>query len=987
MKSTMPELKCLRILVVIADPVWDETTKREPIRLDTGKEWATIIQDIRKTPFPVRIDRLPIATDAKLNDALADAISKGAPYSVVHISGHGMKGILALDDGHGCVHPVDARTLGETFHNRGVQLVVLSTCHSANAAVGDFSVADALVEAGVPAVIGMTQTIDDRVATKLTAVLYHRLASGFTIGKALEDAKKAIRHDPEFQIKEGGRKPADDADVPVIAGKGNLILELVSVETGIYDNFPLNNLPRNAYFFGRAEELVRISHELTDSYTKILAITGIGGIGKSSLAYEAALRNSHRFECVVYTEATQDKTLTINTISDEVRKILRLNADSDILEVLNHVFCLLILDNLHWLSEKDWNPIADFIQKLDPNYSKVIVTYRAPWKNPVFINGYKELPLDDLDQPNSVNLLLTGKFGPTMSFFNIENGEIERLNQLAKVCRHHPYLLLLAAARSNLQPFKQLYDELEELKGEFQEESDRILASQVALLDDISKKLFPQLSIFPASFDRDAIATIYINGFDVDKALLKLATLRLLIFSPDKNRYHLHDLTRAYAKKLLRSDQFTILIKKHAEYFLEQAHGACQILATKKAEVGVILAENERTNWIAGMSFFESQKNLEKVIEFGLAIDEPFERAGYWIEKVTVLERVVKAAQEIDDKKSLSMLKHNLGVAYYQQGNYKVADECYQKSLELKKVLGDKAGISKNLHQLGMLAQDQGDYETARIYYEESLLIKKMVEDYEGISASLHQLGTLALIQGNYQSAMKYNLECLDIGKRMGDNIGISASFHQFGMLAQAQGDYESAEKYYKESLKVLYDLGDRARLSVGYHQLGLLFQDQGKFDTARKYFHEGLKLLQVLGDKVGISKALHQLGRLAQLEGEYDTARKYYEESLRIKRTIGFTAGISTSLHQLGTLAQTQGEYESARKYYENSMEIDTKLGNKFGMAISYFQMALLEEETGDIVNAIKLNSKAEELFVQLHHPYAIEAGKNRERFESEKS
>jgi len=977
---------CLRILVVISAPVWDELTNEEPSRLDIGKEWKTIIQDIKKKPFPVRIDRLPIATDEKLMEALADAKGEGAPYSVVHISGHGMKGYLAFDDGHGCVHRIDARILGDTFHNQGVKLVVLSTCHSAGAAAGDLSVADSLVQAGVPTVIGMAQMIIDDVATKLTAILYHRLATGLAVNEALEAARMAIRHDPAFQKDEGGYNLADDADIPVVKGKQDLTLDLVATEPGIFDNYPPNNLPRNAYFFGRAQELVRISHELAESHTRIVAISGIGGIGKSSLAHEAALRYSYRFDGIICAEATQDTTLTINSIYDEVRKILRLGVDSDIPEVLNNVFCLLILDNLHWLSDKDWIPIADFIRKLDPIYSKVIVTYRAPWKHPFFISGYKELSLDDLDQNNSVNLLQTGKPAPWFSRNETDDKEIERLNLLAKVCRHHPYFLQLAAARLNLQPFEQLYEEVKEFKGEFQKESDRFLESQVALLDLESKKLFPQLSIFPASFDRDAAATIYINGINVDDALLNLAKLRLLIYSPDDSRYHLHDLTRAYAKKILSKEEFTTLSKKHAQYFLEQAHFARQILNTEKAEIGAVLAERERLNWLAGVRFFETQKDQRKVVAYGFAVDDPLERAGYWIERKIILEQAIDAAQQLDDKESMSMLKHNLGLAYYQQGNYKAAKKCYQNSLELKKILGNKAGISTSLHQLGLLAHAQGEYETARKYYEESLQIKKEIEDEAGISTTLHQLGILSQTQGDYQAAKNYYEDSLDIVKRLEDWAGISASLHQLGMLAQAQGQYDTARQYYQKSLKLLHAHGDRARITFSLHQLGMLAQSQGQYDIARQYYQENLKLLHALGDKAGISKSLHQLGRLAQIQADYQTARKYYEESLRIKKTIGDKAGISTSFHQLGMLAQAQADNQTARKYYENSLEIDKKLGDKVGIAISFFQIALLEEEEGNTVKALELISKAEDLLVQLHHPYAVLVRKDRERLERKK-
>jgi len=251
--EAMPE-KAVRALVVIASPVLDPLTGEEPPRLDTPREWRNIVEGVRGKPVAARLELLQPPTEKALNDALAGA-AKTVPYAVVHFVGHGHRGLLAFDDGYGRVHPVKAKTLGETFRWRGVQLVVLNACRSAEAGPDAVSTAQALVDAGVPAVIAMRGPIHDEAAILLAEVLYKRLADGAVVGEALEETKKALRH----------QLSGLDADVPVLLGNEYLALKPGDIRAGVFPNNPPNNLPHNPYFFGRAEKLVRIAEALDDS--------------------------------------------------------------------------------------------------------------------------------------------------------------------------------------------------------------------------------------------------------------------------------------------------------------------------------------------------------------------------------------------------------------------------------------------------------------------------------------------------------------------------------------------------------------------------------------------------------------------------------------------------------------------------------------------------------------------------------------------------
>jgi hypothetical protein len=128
-----------------------------------------------------------IATTDRLNAFFASGQSSGP---VLHISGHGFQdGRLALENGHGATHYLDARDLRDFIPSQQPQVVFISACHSR-------SVGEAFVKAGIPHVICCTKDgqLRDSAAIEFTTSFYRALAKGNTLQEAFDLAKRQVKH-------------------------------------------------------------------------------------------------------------------------------------------------------------------------------------------------------------------------------------------------------------------------------------------------------------------------------------------------------------------------------------------------------------------------------------------------------------------------------------------------------------------------------------------------------------------------------------------------------------------------------------------------------------------------------------------------------------------------------------------------------------------------------------------------------------------------
>ncbi len=271
----------LRVLAVISAPVLGSVGDVPPaMRLDIWREWQNLADAI-KAPHPdgrgkpIALTRLMPPTSDRLRRALAGC-------DVLHFCGHGTASGLLLETEYGREDTVSSEDFAALFAGSKVKLVVLSACESNHTA-------KVLRKAGVPAVIATRERVSDDVAHRFASHFYAELTDGKPFAAALKTAQSAIarQYGTEaaqnftllVKVKSRLKMPAKPAECPLVdLGEPECI-----------------GLPTHLGMVNRGAELVGISERFEQAGTRLVSIHGIGGIGKSHIAAEAAHRNAWRF--------------------------------------------------------------------------------------------------------------------------------------------------------------------------------------------------------------------------------------------------------------------------------------------------------------------------------------------------------------------------------------------------------------------------------------------------------------------------------------------------------------------------------------------------------------------------------------------------------------------------------------------------------------------------------------------------------------------
>jgi predicted ATPase/DNA-binding SARP family transcriptional activator len=223
---------------------------------------------------------------------------------------------------------------------------------------------------------------------------------------------------------------------------------------------------------------------------------------------------------------------------------------------------------------------------------------------------------------------------------------------------------------------------------------------------------------------------------------------------------------------------------------------------------------------------------------------------------------------------------------------------------------------------------------------------------------------------GDYAEAQDLYEKTLTAYQALGDRKNIASAYREMGMLAWLQGDFPRAESYLEEGLSLFRVLEDRRNIALSFMAMGIIAGEQADLDRGADYFAQALPILRELGDRRAVATTLINFSRNAQERGDHAAAQEMIEESLAINREIGNQGSVAVILFNLGLRDGNRGDYVAARQKLEEALAIFRDADSKIGVANALRALAATYREQGDFARARALLCEALVLHRELGNP-----------------
>ena len=365
-----------------------------------------------------------------------------------------------------------------------------------------------------------------------------------------------------------------------------------------------DNLSQHAVsLIGRDAEIGHLAN-LTDS-SRLVTVTGSGGIGKTSLAAVVARRLADRDDAEVWwcdlVSAGDDdvvfrlaESVGLRTGTDDAAAVARALSHRDAV--------WLVLDNCEHVRAAVVPAVEDLLRG---SHVHLIVTSRRP----LDIAGEAVVSLGPLDvDDDAVELFVRQASDRGVDVR-------DHRESIARICGALdgiPLAVVLAAAHTRALSPPDIEARLERLLGPSRPERgrgrhrhetmDATIDWSVDLLDDAAITALGELAVFAGSFDLAAAEVILGAAIDGDCVLVLEELVDHSLVETDVTRggvrYHLLEPVRQYAAAHLWQDP-DVTRNRHLEYFLQRLEAAFDLLSTTSSAPMQALIEFDMDNLAA----------------------------------------------------------------------------------------------------------------------------------------------------------------------------------------------------------------------------------------------------------------------------------------------------------------------------------------------------------------------------------------------------
>jgi tetratricopeptide (TPR) repeat protein len=210
-----------------------------------------------------------------------------------------------------------------------------------------------------------------------------------------------------------------------------------------------------------------------------------------------------------------------------------------------------------------------------------------------------------------------------------------------------------------------------------------------------------------------------------------------------------------------------------------------------------------------------------------------------------------------------------------------------QEALASARAVGDPFLQAVLLSEAAQHAAEDGRLDEARNLYTESLQLARTIDAGANAFDLFLGLGRAAAFLREYREAVAFFERALTSARAAGYPGDLTIALHNLAEVTALLGDDATARAYHEEVLNIARRVGAPTAIAVCLDSLGEIALRARDATTAISLFREALRLFESSDDAQMIAHASGNLaaaeGEAARLRGDTGEAQRHFQEALRI--------------------------------------------------------------------------------------------------------
>ena len=680
----------------------------------------------------------------------------------------------------------------------------------------------------------------------------------------------------------------------------------------------INNISYPENLIPRRDMLNKLDKEFKSH--KCVVVSGIGGSGKTSLAYlYAKEQNFNNIAWVIVNGKIEDVFVDkiaglLLTEKDDYERFSRISDATQKLDFIKSELSkiqgnnLLVFD-INTNTEEIKQEIETKISNYLPSGSwKTLVLTRTVAENP---SRFSTIKMDKMAADDAQKLFLNNWTRTKIVFSQ------DQLAEITKELYYHPLLIEQTAivfSKGHEKSAEEIISKIKENSKVNNPRTKKIL-SGLAIEDkeqqDIYTYLINLCNIENLSPDEINFLAVYVTwpeepiDYEVISTLLPDTDEQLdslvekgIISRNDADQFSIHSLMADVIREQINIREFDYTeYLDNIDKILDDDIKSVALDSYSKCIASSFINYGICGRIVLFINFLNQLLDNNDVILYQLPMPE--------------LYNLANAFEENAEPYYLAELYNAIAKVEYFKNNLSDAKMHFEKALE---VIANAEENDENLGAKGALLQNLAhleanlcDTESAKTHYEEAVeIFRKLPETPKYLNNLATTLGNFAGLEeklGETDSAKKHLEEAIEIFKKLPETPGyldlLAKAINNLATLEEKLGDTDSAKTHYEEAVEVnrkLLELTETPKyldsLAVPLHNLADLEENLGDTDSAKTHYEEAVDIRRQLPETpMYLGNLTNSLARLATVEvelGDINSAKKHLEEGLEISRRSG---------------------------------------------------------------------------------------------------
>ncbi len=679
-----------------------------------------------------------------------------------------------------------------------------------------------------------------------------------------------------------------------------------------------SRLPLLSSLIGRDEEVLQLLAWVEDPALALIALKGMGGIGKTSLLGCLGKHVEEAGWQIKYI-ACREKELTAETFLAAIayetgdRMLARLILDKGIplldrldiaLDHLEKRKILLVIDDFQKITAL--KEVTDILLRIPARSTrlKVIIASRD---HPDIIDDprlpfgvTRELSVGGLSKEN-IPFLFEGQLKDALTQ--------QRIDWIWGRTNGNPYAIgllrpLITNSGWGFIPDLPLY----------QNDKEHWFDTLVETLDKDVRLLAGRISVIRTPLTVELISYLSNDSKRANSLIFELVDKYIIQNSGTEERFSIHEYIRDYLYDHFNDPKQRIKAHLDAGNYYKD------------------LSKNTENDYQMGDALYEAVYHFElagqedEILQLAQISFLSLYTHGDWDRAHVLAKQALKAAHSKNRALDISHWLVTIARWEFDHDNIKEAEKDLQQAIEQLPKLGPKT-TDKDKHKIQEIK--------ARIFAEQ---------------------GRLAYYGSEFDEAKELFNEAMSISKEISSDPLVADCLMRIARIERQKGDFANSKLHFEEAMHIAQKINNNDIVVQAISHLALIARQENDYHAAKEYFSDAYQYAKKMDDWRGMEINRSLLADLDRRQGDYGAAARMFQECLDDSRKVGNGVAIRINLGQLAETLIRMGNFNDAGPLLDEAEDRSQKAGDGIGIAWTFFRRGLLLKKQGNLGDGDKL-------------------------------